>query len=102
MAKRDTPVGSAREPILRPVALAALRPTQMTVGMHEVQARRRHWRAQSSGKQRDVFLQKHLIPVILGAAGKHFILDHHHLVLALHQEGTRRNLCDRGRRISLR
>jgi len=59
----------------------------MTVGMHEVVARRRHWRTQTTGKKRDEFLQRHLIPVILGSEGMHYILDHHHLVLALHQEG---------------
>jgi hypothetical protein len=87
MARKDTPVGSVREPILKPVPIAALRPTQMTVGMYEVSARRKHWRTEAAGKKRDEFLQKHLIPVILGAKGRHYILDHHHLVLALHREG---------------
>jgi hypothetical protein len=87
MARKNIPVGSAREPILKPVPISALRPTQMTVGMHEVVARRRYWRMQTTGKKRDEFLQRHLIPVILGSEGMHYILDHHHLVLALHQEG---------------
>lgn len=88
MAQRKMiPVGSTREPILKPVLITALRPTQMTVGMREVGMRRKHWRTQSGGRKRTEFLQKHLIPVILGAGGEHYILDHHHLVLALHQEG---------------
>ena len=35
-----------REPILEPVAILDLRPTQITVGMREVKAKRKHWRAQ--------------------------------------------------------
>ena len=80
-------IGNTREPILQPVPIAELRPTQITVGMREVAARRKHWKSQTSGKQRAAFLQKHLIPVILGAGRRHYIIDHHHLALALHQEG---------------
>jgi hypothetical protein len=69
------------------VRIAELRPTQITVGMREVEARRKHWRGLAGGKKREIFLQKHLIPAILGAEGRHYILDHHHLVLALHREG---------------
>jgi hypothetical protein len=81
--------GSAREPILKPVPLKALRPTQITVGFHEVEARRKRWRQETTKAKRAKFLQKHLIPVILGPGGEHYILDHHHLALALHQEGLR-------------
>lgn len=89
MAVRHRFSGNAREPILKPVPISALRPTQITVGLREVHARRKHWRAERTGKRRDAFLQKHLIPVILGFGDQHFILDHHHLVLALHQEGLK-------------
>ena len=81
--------GSAREPILKPVPLKALRPTQITVGMREVEARRKHWKAETTKGARARFLQKHLIPVILGPEREHYILDHHHLALALHQEGLK-------------
>jgi hypothetical protein len=87
MAVRDFPAGNAREPVLKPVSILELRPTQMTVGMREVDARRKHWRDQPSAKKRRAFLEKHLIPVILGPGGKHYIVDHHHLALALHKEG---------------
>jgi hypothetical protein len=87
MPVKSLPVGSAREPILKPVRLTELRPTQITVGKREVEARRAHWRGLPGGKKREAFLQKHLIPVILGAGGRHYIIDHHHLVLALHREG---------------
>lgn len=87
MAAKHLSSGNAREPILKPVPITALRPTQITVGMREVHARRKHWRTEASGKKRAAFLQKHLIPVILGSGDQHFIIDHHHLVLALYQEG---------------
>ncbi|MDR3411374.1 MAG: ParB-like protein [Formivibrio sp.] len=87
MIPKEASIGSVREPILKPVPIAELRPTQITVGMREVSARRKRWKSQTTGKQRAAFLQKHLIPVILGSGGRHYILDHHHLVLALHQEG---------------
>ncbi len=89
MSSKEVSVGNERDPILKPVPLAELRPTQMTVGMREVQARRTRWKKQTPGQKRDTFLQKHLIPVILGPAGRHYVLDHHHLALALHQEGLK-------------
>jgi len=89
MAPKEISLANTREPILKPVPIDELRPTQITVGMREVQARRKHWKSQTTGGKREAFLQKHLIPVILGARGRHFILDHHHLALALYREGLR-------------
>lgn len=89
MAPKEISLANTREPILKPVPIDALRPTQITVGMREVQARRKHWKSQTTGGKREAFLQKHLIPVILGARGRHFVLDHHHLALALYREGLR-------------
>lgn len=77
----------SREPRLQPVALADLRPTQITVGMHEVHAKREAWRAHAADKKAD-FLGKHLIPVVLGPRKKHYLIDHHHLALALVEEGV--------------
>ena len=37
-----------REPIVHSVSILDLRPTQMTVGMREVQAKRQAWRDRSS------------------------------------------------------
>ena len=75
-----------REPVLKPVAIANLRPTQITLGMREVEDRRRRWRALKDKKQK--FLDTHVIPVILGPKDGHYIIDHHHLVRALHDEGA--------------
>jgi len=74
-----------REPLLTTVAIADLRPTQITVGMREVEAKRKRWKelgAKDGGK----FLGKHMIPVILGPKRRHYVVDHHHLARALHDE----------------
>src|SRR5262245_27212725 len=78
---------SVREPILEPVAIADLRPTQMTVGIREVEEKRKRWHDESK-KKGDDFLGKHMIPVVLGPKDRHYIIDHHHLVRALHDEGV--------------
>ena len=77
----------AREPILSPVAIAELRPTQITVGFREVAEKRREWsdRAEKSAKKAAQFLGSHLAPTVLGPGGRHYLIDHHHLVLALQQ-----------------
>ena len=77
----------SREPRIHPVPLLSLRPTQITVGMREVEAKRRAWREQPARKKGD-FLGRHLIPVIWGPKEQRYIIDHHHLALALHQEGV--------------
>ena len=80
---------SVREPRLTPVAITDLRPTQITVGMREVNAKRKHWRETAKEKNKDAeFLGKHMIPVILGPKRRHYVIDHHHLALALHEEGV--------------
>ena len=44
-----------REPVLHPVPIASLRPTQITVGMREVDEKRQRWR-EHKGKKRAEFL----------------------------------------------
>jgi hypothetical protein len=77
-----------REPILTTVDIIALRPTQITVGMREVMEKRKHWR-ETAGKKGAKFLGKHMIPVILGPKQRNYVIDHHHLALALHDEGVK-------------
>jgi hypothetical protein len=79
---------TVREPLLRPVAILDLRPTQITVGMREVKAKRKRWRDERT-KKGEEFLGKHMIPVILGPKDRHYVIDHHHLARALHDEGVR-------------
>jgi hypothetical protein len=75
-----------REPTLTLVAIADLRPTQITVGLREVAEKRQSWRAQSDAKG-GAFLGTHMIPVIRGPKGRLYVIDHHHLARALHDEG---------------
>jgi hypothetical protein len=79
---------TVREPMLVPVAITDLRPTQITVGMREVKAKRKTWR-DTWTKKGEKFLGKHMIPVILGPKGRHYVIDHHHLARALHDEGVK-------------
>ena len=78
---------SAREPLLRPTAIGALRPTQVTVGMREVRAKRQAWRDRGDGEGAD-FLGRHMIPIVLGPKGRPYVIDNHHLARALHAEGV--------------
>jgi hypothetical protein len=79
---------AVREPVLTTVAIVDLRPTQITVGMREVLAKRKRWR-ETGAKKGGKFLGKHLIPVILGPNHRHYVVDHHHLARALHDEGVK-------------
>lgn len=76
-----------REPVLHPVAIADLRPTQITVGMREVQQKRERLRRHPSQKI-GKFLGSHMIPVVRGPKDRMYVIDHHHLALALHREGV--------------
>src|SRR6185437_1978524 len=77
---------NSREPRITPVAVADLKPTQMTVGMREVDEKRKMWREKEA--HGDSFLGKHLIPVLLGPKGRSYVIDHHHLTRALMEEGV--------------
>jgi hypothetical protein len=77
-----------REPRLTLVGVADLRPTQITVGMREVEAKRKLWHEMGAGKG-EKMLGKHMIPVILGPKQRHYVTDHHHLARALHDEGIK-------------
>ena len=79
---------STREPILHPIPILSLRPTQMTVGMREVNEKRKRWREHKSKKKQAELLGKHTIPVVLGPDKRHYVVDHHHLARALHEEGV--------------
>ena len=75
-----------RDPVLQPVPIISLRPTQITVGMEEVKEKRKRLRQRGAKKIGD-FLGDHMIPVILGPKKRHYVIDHHHLALSLHEEG---------------
>jgi len=77
-----------REPLLTTVAITDLRPTQITVGMREVLAKRQRWR-ETGRKKGEKFLGRHMIPVICGPKKRSYVIDHHHLARALHDEGQK-------------
>jgi hypothetical protein len=79
---------STREPLLKPVAIESLRPTQITVGFHEVAQKRKQWRARDD-TDGDAFLGRHMLPTVMGPKGRHYLIDNHHMALALHQEGVK-------------
>jgi hypothetical protein len=79
---------TAREPVLNPVRIKALRPTQMTIGLREVNAKRQMWRDRGGEKGAE-FLGRHMIPVVLGPKGRPYLIDHHHLARALQDEGVK-------------
>jgi hypothetical protein len=60
----------------------------MTVGMREVKEKRKRWREHDEKKQADI-LGKHMIPVVLGPDQRYYVIDHHHLARALHDEGVK-------------
>ena len=74
------------EETIKTVPIADLAPTQMTVGMREVSFKRRRWRERSSRQAAD-YLNKLRIPVVLGPNARQYLIDRHHLILALREEG---------------
>jgi hypothetical protein len=58
----------------------------MTIGMREVERKQREWRERSAHDERD-FLSRHLIPAVLGPKRQPWIIDNHHLAVALHGAG---------------
>ena len=75
-----------REPRLLTAEIADLRPTQMTIGLREVEAKRDEWRQEGGDKQAS-FLGRHMVPVISGPRDRFYVIDHHHLCRALLEAG---------------
>ena len=63
-----------------------LHPTQITVGLRESAAKQLEWR-KLKPQARKEFLALHWFPGILGPNNRTYIVDHHHLGLALLREG---------------
>lgn len=76
---------SHRNPSLARAALVSLRPTQFTCGYAEVDLKSRQW-AGLGKKRRQVELEHHVFPAVLGPGREYFIVDHHHLGVALLNE----------------
>jgi hypothetical protein len=68
------------------IAIAKLRPTQLTVGYREVAAKRAAWDALTKAARKQ-FLDGHVVPVVLGPNQRRYVVDHHHLARALADDG---------------
>jgi hypothetical protein len=77
-----------RNPSLVRARLQRLRPTQLSVGYAEVELKREQWRAMKR-REREVELARHVFPSVLGPERTHYIIDHHHLGIALLESGVR-------------
>ena len=71
----------------------ALRPTQFTVGLIEVQEKRDEIRGIDEEKLAH-FQQKHPEPTVVGPNGELYISDHHHLARALYDAGIKSTYCE--------
>jgi len=80
-------MSAQREPKLHSVPIDELHPTQITIGLREVEAKRKRWRQRQQEKQAN-FLGSHMIPVIRGPKDHYYVIDHHHLSRALLEEGV--------------
>lgn len=74
----------AEKPILVPLDL--IRPTQAAVGMRAVAAKREKVETRALKRRKMMaFLEKRPIPAVRGPGEGYYIIDHHHLSLALWQ-----------------
>jgi hypothetical protein len=72
---------------LHEVEIRRLRPTQITVGMIEVEDKRAKLEGLKKHERRD-FLEAHPIPAVWGPDDKLYITDHHHLGRAASEAGV--------------
>jgi hypothetical protein len=77
---------SVHNPGLALTQLKRLRPTQLSVGFAEVEDKSRQW-ARLGKKKLKVEIQHHVFPAVLGPGREYFIVDHHHLGIALLKQG---------------
>lgn len=79
---------AAEKKRLPKMKLRDLLPTQITVGMRQVNHKQKRLHAMKRDpKKLEEFLKARPIPVVLGPGGKAYIIDHHHLGLAMLNEG---------------
>jgi hypothetical protein len=78
----------SRGPRLATVRLTRLRPTQFSVGYVEVTVKAEEW-DRLPKKKLKAELASHVFPAVLGPGSAYFIIDHHHLGIALLEAGVR-------------
>ncbi len=74
------------------VNIGDFHPTQITIWMAEVKKKQKHIEALTH-EQLHIFREEHIIPAVIGPEGKYYILDHHHMVLALELSGHEHAYC---------
>jgi hypothetical protein len=79
-------VPAAAAPELAQVHVLAIRPTQIAVGMIEVQTRADHLRSMGDHELKK-YLNDRPIPVVAGPGGELYMVDHHHLARAAWEAG---------------
>jgi hypothetical protein len=75
-------------PQLTRAKLLALRPTQLTVGYREVIEKRTQWKKLSKKALLEA-IDSHFFPAVTGPEGDHYVVDHHHLGLALIEQDVK-------------
>ncbi len=82
-----TPQPANGQPRMESIPISRLRPTQLTVGMLEVKRKRKRLRALEKKPAEIVgFILETPIRVVLGPKDQAYVIDHHHLALALLKE----------------
>ncbi len=66
-------------------------PTQITIGQIEVEEKRKADGTSSVARRRNILVE-HMMPVVIGPKGCPYVIDHHHLARALHDEGQKKVL----------
>ena len=79
---------SVRDAVLNATPIADLRPTQFTVGFHEVERKRKAW-AEKRVAEKTEQLETHMVPVVRGPRDILYVTDHHHMLRALHEDGQK-------------
>lgn len=88
----ETPIPAAKDKSKKPkvIKLKHLKPTQIAVGMKQVELKQKRLRELEKDKNKDKlddFILDRPIRVVLGPDGDAYVIDHHHLALALIREG---------------
>jgi hypothetical protein len=78
---------TVRAPVSHPVNITELKPTQMTVGLREVETRAAKLKT-ASEQDGEKLVRKHVIPVVKGPKEKYYVIDHHHLCRAMLLAGS--------------
>jgi hypothetical protein len=73
--------------------VAELHPTQISVGMIEVEDKRRALAGEPK-HTREEYLRKHAVPVIVGPGSRLFLIDHHHMARALWDDDIHHVFCE--------